>query len=52
MLRYIGFRDKGLGFPKARGTLFGCPHNKAYSILVSLLGSPYFGKLPHTGSLK
>ena len=35
------------GFPKIRGTLFGGPHNKDYSILGSILGSPYFGKLPY-----
>ena len=35
------------GFPKIRGTFFGGPHNKDYSILGSLLGSPYFGKLPY-----
>ena len=29
------------GFPKIRGT-----HNKDYSILGSILGSPYLGKLP------
>ena len=29
------------GFPKIRGT-----NNKGYSILGSILGSPYFGKLP------
>ena len=34
-------------FPKIRGTLFGGPHNKDYSILGSILGSPNFGKLPH-----
>ena len=28
------------------GTLLGVPHNKDYSILGSILGSPYFGKLP------
>ena len=28
------------------GTLFGGPQNKDYSILGSILGSPYFGKLP------
>ena len=28
------------------GTFFGDPHNKDYSILGSILGSPYFGKLP------
>ena len=39
------------GFPKTWGTilyLFGGPHNKARSILGSILGSPYFGKLPPT----
>ena len=34
-------------FPKIRGTLFGGPHNKDYRILVSILGSPHFGKLPY-----
>ena len=34
------------GFPKIRGTFFGGSHNKDYSILGSILGSPYFGKLP------
>ena len=34
------------GFPKIRGTLFWNPHNKDYSILGSILGTPYFGKLP------
>ena len=24
------------------------PHNKDYSIFGSILGSPYFGKLPYT----
>ena len=28
------------------GYLFGGPHNKDYSIWGSILGSPYFGKLP------
>ena len=28
------------------GYFFGGPHNKDYSILGSILGSPYFGKLP------
>ena len=36
----------GLGFPKIGGNLFGGPHNKDYSILGSILGSPHFGKLP------
>ena len=35
------------GFPKIRGTLFGSPYNKDYSILGSLLGPHYFGKLPN-----
>ena len=34
------------GLPKILGTFFGGPHNKDYSILGSILGSPYFGKLP------
>ena len=34
------------GFPKIKGTLFGGPNNKDYNILGSILGSPYFGKLP------
>ena len=38
----MGFRVDGLGF-----NLFGGPHNKDYSILGSILGSPYFGKLPY-----
>ena len=33
------------GFPRIRGTLFGGPNNEDYSILGSILGSPYFGKL-------
>ena len=33
------------GFPKIRGTFLG--PNKDYSMLGSILGSPYFGKLPH-----
>ena len=41
-----GYRSRW-GFPKIRGTLFGGPHNKDYSILGSILGSPYFGKLPY-----
>ena len=39
------------GFPKIMGTflgyLFGGPNNKDYSIFVSILGSPHFGKLPY-----
>ena len=33
-------------FPKL-GVPFGGPHNKDYGILGSILGSPYFGKLPY-----
>ena len=29
------------------GYLFGGPHNKDCSILESILGSPYFEKLPY-----
>ena len=35
------------GFPKIRGTLFWGLNNKDYSISGSILGSPYFGKLPY-----
>ena len=35
------------GFPKIRGTIFGGPYKKDYSILGSTLGSPYLGKLPN-----
>ena len=34
------------GFPKIRGLPFGGPNNKDCSIWGSILGSPYFGKLP------
>ena len=34
------------GFPKIRGTLFEGPHNKNFSISGSILGFPYFEKLP------
>ena len=40
--RGLGFRIWGLGF-----RLFGGPYKKDYSILVSIFGSPYFGKLPY-----
>ena len=40
---YMGV-SQGLGFRY----LFGGPYNKDYSILGSILGSPSFGKLPHT----
>ena len=35
------------GFPKIRGYPFGGPHKKDHNILGSILGSPFFGKLPH-----
>ena len=46
---YIGFYRviQGLGFPKITGYFFGGPYGKDYSILGSILGSPYFGKLSH-----
>ena len=28
---------------------FGGPYHKDYSVLGSILGSPYFGKLPYLG---
>ena len=36
-----------MGVSQIRGTLFRGPYNKDYIILGSILGSPYFGKLPH-----
>ena len=36
-----------MGLSQNYGYLFGGPHNEDYSILGSILGSPYFGKLPH-----
>ena len=36
----------GIRVSKNYGYHFGGPHNKDYSILGSILGSPYFGKLP------
>ena len=37
---------KYMGVSQNWGYLFGGPYNKDYSILGSILGSPYFGKLP------
>ena len=34
------------GFPEIRGTFLGVP-NKDYGILLSISGSPSFGKLPY-----
>ena len=36
-------------FIKIRGTSLGGPYIKDYSILGSILGSPYFGKPPYRG---
>ena len=33
-------------FPKVKGTFLGGPHDKDYRVLMSILGSPYLGKLP------
>ena len=38
-------------FPKIRGTLVGGSYFREYNILGSILGSPYFGKLPNIGVL-
>ena len=41
-----------MGVSQNEGYHFGDPHNKDYSILGSILGSPYFGKPPYMhGSL-
>ena len=56
MVGGLGFRVQGgglkdpqyMGVSQNSGYLFGGPYNKDYSILVSILGSPYFGKLPYT----
>ena len=39
-----------IGVSQNYGYLFGGPHNKDYSILRSILGSPYIGKLPNWSS--
>ena len=36
-----------MGVPPNWGYLFWGPHNKDYSVLGSILGSPYFRKLPN-----
>ena len=38
-----------MGVSQNSGYLFGGPHNKDYSILGSILGSLYLGKLPYVG---
>ena len=39
-----------IGFSQNWRYPLGGPHNKDYSILGSILGSPHFGKLPHRDS--
>ena len=34
-------------FPKIKGTLLGVPIIRTLAFLGSILGSPYFGKLPY-----
>ena len=36
-----------MGGSQNQGYHFACPSNKDYNILGSILGSPYFGKLPY-----
>ena len=38
---------RGMGVSQNWGYHFGCPYNKDYSILGSILGFPYFGKVPY-----
>ena len=44
---YLGFR--GLGFPKILCTFLGGPIIRTIIFLGSILGPPYFGKLPYQG---
>ena len=39
----MGRPDPMRGFPKIRGTIFGDPNYKVYSIWGSILGSPILG---------
>ena len=39
-----------MGVSQIWGYHFRGPHNKDYSILGSILGSPYIGKLPYSES--
>ena len=51
MFGFKGSRLRASGysfFAKIRATFFGGSHNKDCSILGSILGSPYFGKLPYS----
>ena len=38
---------EGLRFPNITSTMLGSPIIRDYSIFRSILGSPYFGKLPN-----
>ena len=38
-----------MGVSQKWGYHFGGPNKKDYGILGSILGSPYFGKLPYRG---
>ena len=38
---------RNMGVSQNQGTIFRGPHNKDYSLLGSILGSPYLGKLPY-----
>ena len=49
----MGLGDpKDIGVSQNLGVLFEGPNNKDYSLLGSILGSPYFGKLPYLGILR
>ena len=41
-----GVLPEELGVSSSSGYHYGGPNNKDYGILGSILGSPYFGKLP------
>ena len=47
MSGYRGFSFFGFRVPEIGGTFVWGPHTKDYSRLGSILGSPYFGKLPY-----
>ena len=41
-----------MGVSQNWGYLLGGPYNKEHRILESILGSPYFGKLPSLPSIR
>ena len=43
---WVAVKELNLGVSQNWGYPFGGPYNKDYSILGSILGSPYFRKLP------